>query len=229
MKSLLNGRSGWAALVPVVGLAAGAAASPVVWQTGAGGNGNSYDVIADNTITWDQARDAAQAAGGQLATIDSAQEQAFVESVMASNNAPTGSYWFGIAETGTEGTYAHVDGTPLGFTNWLTGEPNNANGAENVGAVLWSGAGADATMVARRGKWNDEPMSGYPTNGLPTPGQADVLRGGYLVEVAPEVTGNEGGNGGNGGGSNAVPLPAAVFAFPLGAAFAGLFYRRMRR
>ena len=44
-----------------------------------------------------------------------------------------------------------------------------------------------------------------------------------MVEIAADD------NGGGNGGGNAVPLPAAVYAFPMGAAFAGYFYRRMRR
>jgi len=70
--------------------ASAASAAPVVWS-GAGGNGNTYDVILDGGASWDAARAAAQAAGGDLATIDSQEEQSFVESVLRSNNAGTGS------------------------------------------------------------------------------------------------------------------------------------------
>jgi hypothetical protein len=198
-----------------------ARASPVTWNTGDGGNGNTYDVIVNNTVSWDQARAAAKTSGGDLATIDSAQEQAFVESVLNTNVAGTGSYWFGVREA-SEGVWQDVNGKALSYTNWSPGEPNNNAGVENVGAILWtSGTTADAAAMARKGMWNDEPTSGYPAAGLTNP-PADALRAGFLVEIP--------GNGNNnGGGSNAVPLPAAVFAFPVGAGFAGIFYRRMRR
>ena len=214
-----------AACAALLSTGAGAAlAGPVVWDASSGGNGNTYEVVVNDTISWDAARSAAQAAGGDLATITSQAEQSFVESILVSSNAPTGSYWFGLREAGFEGNYQYVSGESSLFRNWMTGEPNNAGGVENVGAVLWTPDGGDPGLLPRRGRWNDEPVSGYPTDGLTLPGQADVFRGGYLVEVAADDNG-----GGDGGTPNAVPLPAAVFTFPAGAAFAGLFYRRMSR
>jgi hypothetical protein len=217
--------AGLAALAAAAALLAAAplaGASPVTWNTGAGGNGNTYDVIVNNTADWDAARAAARAAGGDLATIDSAQEQAFVEGVLNTNAAATGSYWFGLREA-SEGVWQDVNGKGLGYTNWSPGEPNNNAGLENVGALLWtSGTTADADAMARKGMWNDVPTSGYPAAGLASP-PADALRAGFLVEIPGD------GGGPDDGGSNAVPLPAAVFAFPVGAAFAGIFYRRMRR
>ena len=210
------------ALAALAAGASGAFGAPVVWDSSAGGNGNTYDLIVDNTVSWDAARSAAQAAGGDLATITSQAEQGFLESLLTSANAATGSYWFGIRGTGTEGVYQNVTGEALSFTNWTPGEPNNSNGGENVGAVLWTANGGDPGTLARRGTWNDEPTSGYPAPGLPTPAQPDVLRGGYIIEIA-------GDDNGGGGEPNAVPLPAAAYAFPLGAAVAGYFYRRLRR
>jgi len=219
-----------AAFATAAVLSTAASAAPVSWTTGEGGNGHSYDVILDNAISWDGARAAAQAAGGDLATISSQAEQGFVESVLSSNNAPTGSYWFGIRETATEGVYQHVNGQALSYTHWAPGQPDNSQGAESVGAVLWTaattnGAASDAAALARRGGWNDAPVQGYPIAGLLTP-PADALRGGYLVEFDASAggTGND-----DGGGTTQVPLPAAAIAFPVGAAFAGVFYRRMRK
>lgn len=203
-----------------LGGASVASAAPVVWNSTVG-NGNSYEVILDNSASWDAARAAAQASGGDLATIDSQGEQDFVESILA-DAAVTGSYWFGIREV-TEGVYEHVNGQSIGFANWSTGEPNNAQSVEDSGAILWTTDGSpDAAALARRGGWNDAPNSGYPADGLIIP-PADVLRAGYLVEI-------EGDDGnGNGGGGTAIPLPAAVYAFPLGAALVGIYHRRMRR
>jgi hypothetical protein len=200
-----------------------AAASPVTWNTGDGANGSTYDVIVDNAVGWDAARAAAQAAGGDLATIDSAAEQSFVEGVLNTNAAATGSYWFGVREA-AEGVWQHANVKALSYTNWSPGEPNNAGGVENVGAILWTnGTSADPAAAARKGKWNDEPTSGYPADGLTTP-PLDALRAGFLVEIPAADSG-----GTDNGGSNAVPLPAAVFTFPVAAGFAGIFYRRMRR
>jgi len=60
--------------------------------------------------------------------------------------------------------------------------------------------------------------------GDPTP--SDTYRAGYLVEIAAD--GGDGDGDGDGGGT-VIPLPAAVYAFPLGAAVVGLYHRRMRR
>jgi hypothetical protein len=202
-----------------------ALAGPVVWEAASGGNGNSYEVILDTTVSWEEARSNARGGGGELASIDSQAEQSFVESVLSASNLPVGSYWFGIRETSTEGVYQSVSGTPQTYTNWLPGEPNNAGGVETVGAILWTPDGGDSNGLARRGRWNDEPVSGYPGDGLLTPAESDVFRAGFIVERTAAT-----GGGNDGGGTpNAVPLPAAVFTFPAAAAFAGVFYRRMRR
>jgi hypothetical protein len=206
-----------------------APASPVTWNTGAGANGNTYDVIVDGAASWDAARAVAQAAGGDLATIDSAGEQSFVESVLNTNVAATGSYWFGIHDT-AGGTWQDVTGKPLGYTNWSPGEPNNHGAVENAGAILWTGGTpGDAGAADRKGKWNDAPVGGF-LDGITFP-PADALRAGFLVEIQAEGTGGGGGgtDGGGGGGDASAPLPAAVFAFPVTAVFAAMFYRRMRR
>ena len=219
-----------AACAAVLSWGAGAAlAGPVVWNSGSGGNGNSYEVVIDNTVSWDAARSAAQAAGGELATITSQAEQSFVESVLSSSGAPVGSDWFGLREESAEGNYQYVTGETSPFHNWLVGEPNNEGGVETVGAVLWTPDNGDSNGLARRGHWNDEPVSGYPGPGLVNPGENDVFRGGYLIERAAADTGGGGGDDNGGGAPNAVPLPAAVFTFPAAAAFAGVFYRRMSR
>ena len=204
-----------------------ARAAPVTWDVGSGGNGNTYDFVVDRATDWDGARAAAQALGGDLATIDSAAEQSFVESVLSSGGAPTGSYWFGIRESGSEGVYRHVDGSPLGYTNWAPQQPDNSQGTESVGAVLWADAAstaAAAALLAFRGGWNDAPVEGYPIARLIAP-PAIGHRAGYLVETQADDT--PGGN--DGGGGATVPLPAAVYAFPVGAGVTGIFYRRMRR
>src|SRR4051794_3352436 len=70
-------------------------APPAVFNTGAGATGNTYDVILNGSLSWDAARAAAQSAGGDLATIDSAAESNFITSLLTNNNAPTGGYFFG--------------------------------------------------------------------------------------------------------------------------------------
>jgi hypothetical protein len=57
-------------------------AEPVLWDLSVGGNGHYYEaVLVGDRITWEAARDAAQAKGGYLATITSEDENSFVESL----------------------------------------------------------------------------------------------------------------------------------------------------
>jgi C-type mannose receptor len=203
-----------------------------VFNTGAGATGNTYDVILDGALSWDAARAAAQAAGGDLATIDSAAESNFITTLLSSNNAPTGGYFFGLREA-TEGTYVPVTGAAGSFSNFAPNLPDNANGSESVGQVLWTSpadtTATDPAQLARSGQWNDVPPSGYPVNGIVVP--PDVLRAGYLIEISAAVDprGGSDDGGGSGGGATAIPLPAALYAFPVGMSFASIFYRRMRR
>ena len=144
------GTSAVGALVAVGAGGGSALGAPVVWNPAAGGNGNSYEVVVDNTVSWDAAGRAAESAGGHLATITSPAEQSFIESVLDSANAPTGSYSFGLRDTSAEGTYQNINGESLPFTHWLPGAPNNAGGVENVGAVLWTPDGGDSALLPRR-------------------------------------------------------------------------------
>lgn len=217
-----------AAIPALASLAATAAVSAAPVSFG----DNTYDVVFDDQITWDAARDAASAAGGSLAVISSAEEQSFIEGLLLDREAATGSYWFGLEETSTEGQYEAINGETLSFNNFAAGEPNNGGGGieETVGGVYWT-SDADAPdapgQLARRGDWNDLPEVGYPNDETPTPTESDLFRAGYLVEFAGDDTG--GGGGDDGGSPTPIPIPAAALMFPGTAAIAYLASRRMRR
>lgn len=218
-----------AAMPALASLAATAAVSAAPVSFG----DNTYDVVFDDEITWSDARDAATGAGGHLAVISSAEEQAFIESLLVDRSAATGSYWFGIEETGTEGQYDAINGETLSFSNFATGEPNNGGGAieETVGGVYWtSDADGPAApgQLARRGDWNDLPDVGYPNGESPTPAETDLFRAGYLVEFAGDG-GIGGGDGDGGGNPTPIPIPAAALMFPATAAIAYVASRRLRR
>lgn len=205
----------FAAVLAVGSLTSAAAvAAPVVFP----GNGHSYDVVVNSTIDWNAAGASASSAGGYLATITSADEQAFIQSLLGSASAPTGSYFFGLQER-TDGVFGPTHGESSTYFNWDAGEPNNGVGTpETVGAVLWTQSATEPT-AARSGKWNDTPVGGYPDPVVGTPAQADILRGGYLVEIDPAVSPPP----------TAVPIPPAIYAFPLVAGLAAFASHRMRR
>jgi len=63
----------------------------------------------------------------------------------------TNSYWIGLNDRSSEGTFVWSDSTALGaYTAWASGEPNNAYGLEDCTEVLGSS-----------GEWNDSGCANY--------------------------------------------------------------------
>ena len=216
------GGAGW------MGQAAGAAV------VGSGPGGRQYELVMDPVASWGQAASAAEAAGGFLATIGDAGEQAAVERLLTDAGAPAGSYWFGLHEDGS-GRYVNVNGVAQSYTHWLadTRQPDDLGGAETSASILWSHPG-DPT-IARLGYWNDLPAAGgYPQVESVYP---DLVSRGYVIERLDDRAPGGGGSFENGdgdstrGGGNpsAVPLPTGVALFPAGAALTALVMRRSRR
>jgi len=190
-----------------------AAAAPVQWTVASGGNGHYYEFIGDDAgeslLTFEDAYAAAEASSfagldGHLATITSAEEQDFLESLLGTNEQQ---YYIGGSDAETEGAWKWVAGpetgtlfgsvesgtyTPIGYDNWAEFEPNDFNGEDFASFNFFFGDGARVF-----GEWNDLPS----------------FELGYLVEysdVAP------------------VPLPASLPLLLLGGAAFGLVKRRRR-
>jgi hypothetical protein len=108
----------------------------VQWDVSSGGNGHWYKPVPGFPgINWTLANELAQAAGGHLATITSAEENAFVFSLVA--NDPQ--YWnfccnySGAALGGLQlegapepaGGWYWITGESWTYSNWYPGQPNN--------------------------------------------------------------------------------------------------------
>jgi hypothetical protein len=113
----------------------------VEWPVSDGGNGHFYEAVAvPDRINWTDAQAAVVAAGGYLATITSAEEQAFVYAQALANLAvwePSGDRrgpWLGgLQPPGSPepgGAWGWVTGEPFAYTYWTSGEPNNSGGTE---------------------------------------------------------------------------------------------------
>jgi len=132
------------------------------------GTGNFYEFIAQNDITWQDAKVAAEArilngVNGYLATVTSQEENDFILSKLE------GQGWMGASDEEEEGVWKWVTGPEPGmefwrgdasgmasngmYTNWNGGEPNNAtfNGTMPEGE--------DYGHFLDDGKWNDYPVS----------------------------------------------------------------------
>jgi hypothetical protein len=111
----------------------GASASEaVVWSVANGGNGHWYRVVSvPGGITWTDAKKAAESAGGYLATITSAEENAFVYSLAdddrfwhltgPSNDGP----WLGGAYDKETKAWRWNTGEAWNYTNWFPGQPDH--------------------------------------------------------------------------------------------------------
>jgi hypothetical protein len=117
--------------IAVVLLATAAQGDPVQWSE----NGHFYEVVSESR-TWGSARLEAAAMywgdyKGHLATVTSAEEQAFLEATFGEpfsmaylgghqspNNAPPADKWHWLT------------GEPWDYTHWAPGEPNDFGGAE---------------------------------------------------------------------------------------------------
>jgi hypothetical protein len=139
-------------------------AASVQWPVSAGGNGHYYEAVCvPDGINWTNANAAATAMGGYLATITSAEENAFVFSLVDDDRYWRISHqdisgpWIG----GYQDKYAPEYIEPVGgwkwitgelftFTNWYPGEPDNSGDQE---ALSFYGNGA--TVADRTPMWDD--------------------------------------------------------------------------
>jgi cysteine-rich repeat protein len=97
--------------------------------------------ISDEVLTWDEARAVCQSMNGDLVSINSELEQYYIEQMMD----PALSYWIGATDRISEGDWRWVDGTkfwqgdfngtPYGYSNWNSDEPNNYDGDEDYAGI----------------------------------------------------------------------------------------------
>lgn len=143
-----------AAAALVLALAAGtAAAAPTTWFA----NGHEYDVVTSEGITWTDANAQTTALGGgwHLATLTSADENAFVISLMQSGLPQRSHFWLGANDAASEGNFTWITGELFNFTDWWGAEPNNQGNEDYLGLDLrgsrWAWNDADDTLGSTRG------------------------------------------------------------------------------
>jgi len=183
-----------------------AQAAPIQWTVESGGNGHWYDFIgygiggmADPIGTWENARSAAEARGGYLATPTSSAEWSFMQANMFNWVGPVDptyntcaacgyrSYqgWLGGFQNTSSPSYSEpgggwewVTGEPWSFTAWSGGEPNNS-GSENHLMTWFHNASGWNDHVNGAGRFFVE----YDSNPIPEPSTA-LLVGMGLVGMA---------------------------------------------
>ena len=80
-----------------------------------------------DALPWADADAACQAAGLQLASVQSAEQNALLVAAAAGNQV-----WIGGTDAASEDAWVwSPSNTPLSYTNWAGGEPSNSGGAEH--------------------------------------------------------------------------------------------------
>lgn len=171
-------------------------------------NGHFYEIVADHGVTWVVANGAANAAEfrgvrGHLATLTSAEEDAFVEGLRSAVMPPIGEVWIGGFQpdgelcAGCGWTWVNGEGSIPGvssvspYANWQAGEPNDAfdPGEQHLAKGLGGDPGwNDEGRVANIGGYVIEydTVETVPTTQCQAAGGCSLGGGGLTLEI-PEV------------------------------------------
>jgi hypothetical protein len=155
-------------------------------------NGHQYYIVSAGS--WTQAQSEAQSIGGNLATIRSSAENAWIVTHLLTDypgaTAPKLSdrpVWIGLYDptlnpigNANPSNFVWASGEPVTYTDWPSWEPDKWGGTEFYTAIQWNYARNDSPD---RGAWNDCPVGG--TFGFP--GDTDGPYYG-IAEVATTVT-----------------------------------------
>lgn len=99
--------------------------------------GHGYTITTGPT-SWYSAESQARSLGGHLASINDPAENAWVNA----NFSSFGNVWIGLSDEAQKNFYVWSGGDSLIYTNWNTGQPNNASDQDYV-ALLTSGVWSD--------------------------------------------------------------------------------------
>ncbi|EYF05210.1 surfactant, pulmonary-associated protein D [Chondromyces apiculatus DSM 436] len=113
-----------------------------VLEDGRMGLGNSF-YACDLNVSFQVGRDLCRSFGTDLAILGSSGENTVARQAMSMGS------WIGLwdeAETELADDFLWVDGSPVTFSAWTAGEPNNTGGGEHC-----------VEMIKPAGTWNDAP------------------------------------------------------------------------
>ncbi|MCH2059487.1 MAG: cadherin domain-containing protein [Verrucomicrobiales bacterium] len=113
---------------------------------------STFEFVQGNfNFTWHEAKADAEARGGRLAILNTPEKNEIAGQISNQEG------WFGLTDEENEGEWKWIDGSPLEWSSWYSGEPNGGT-RENYG-TLW-----------KEGDWNDW-------------GPANIARGPYILEL----------------------------------------------
>ena len=167
-----------------------------------------YYTLMSDALSWDGANAACLAAGLQLATVQSAAQKALLLTAAAGN-----SVWIGGTDAASEGVWVwSPSNTPLSYTNWNTGEPNNQGGAEDCMIFQTDGTWNDGTCsakikyVCQQTSWNVIVLAESAPTDDPAVGVLVGADGAREVFFKPVPNDGSLDNNGNGQGASALEI-----------------------
>jgi hypothetical protein len=96
-----------------------------------------YKVFHDK-VDWYTAKQRCEVMGGYLVCIETKDEAIFAHRILGHMNRKTAGYWLGLTKDGgTE--YRWINGSPLTFSYWMPGSPDNREGNETCGELTPQG------------------------------------------------------------------------------------------
>ena len=110
-------------------------------------NGKWYRVYFEK-LSWPNARQKCTAFGGQLVTVPNAATWEFVKTL-----AKGPLLWLGATDEATQGVWKWVDGTPVVFSAWETGQPDNAAGTQHYAVMDKNLKWDDLQKEVKTGSW----------------------------------------------------------------------------
>lgn len=96
--------------------------------------GRGY-TITDSAMSWYNAQVAAQAFGGNLASINDESENTWLNQ----NFGSYGNLWIGLTDEAQKNTFTWVAGDALAYTNWASGQPNTSGNKDYTALVAAGG------------------------------------------------------------------------------------------
>ncbi|KAL3836968.1 hypothetical protein ACJMK2_022370, partial [Sinanodonta woodiana] len=102
--------------------------------------GSSCFRVNKTPLTWNNAQATCAGDGGNLASLLSVYESAYVDVITSDISTPI---WIGLSDSKVPGTYSWADGWPLRYTKWAKDEPTMGT---NDGCVAMQGSNWNDTM-----------------------------------------------------------------------------------
>uniref|UniRef100_A0A8C6TC13 C-type lectin domain-containing protein n=1 Tax=Neogobius melanostomus TaxID=47308 RepID=A0A8C6TC13_9GOBI len=98
----------------------------------------------DSKLTWTEAEKSCQTHGANLASIHSAEENAFVVDLI--KNATGENRWTWIGGQDAETLWMWSDGSVWDYSKWPSVQPDNDGGIEHVLEINWAGKGSQKSV-----------------------------------------------------------------------------------